>query len=658
MGDGKAALTVALDGRDAFVLQGAARELDKLEDQAAEKIFAQVDPTNYVIYLGAKGRGAEGLAAAARLPKLAKTPAEMSNAYSLWSSVTFSVTGDLALAAERARISVALDPKTTASHLMMMWLLMPQGHDEEALVQAREIATKREEDEPAWRNSDGVEFAKLQATDLRNATAGDFREALSEPCSRRCDTIGSDLKRAEYAARLHDLKLTRTLTASAEAEGQNDPEQQQRTGYFAAAAAGDWPAALASARAYLRVSQAIKIASGARDLQTATQVTPLLAYALARTGDVAAAHRAIDATPADCYLCLDMRGKIDALQGNWSGAQTWFARAVAASPSSVFAYADWGSMLLARGKPDAAIAKFKLANQKGPHFADPLEGWGEALMAKNQSHLALAKFAEAEQIRAQLGPAASEMGRGPRLCRQARRRQGAIRPRRRPRSHAIRKIRTGEGCLMSEETRTRRRRTASIRLAVSPGAGRRQPRQGRCLSRTTSAADTPARAAQANLASAPAPLQWLERRAFEASLAFAGAGGGGGAGLMVWGAAHANGLVIRAFSVPPDLAARGLTGEVVASKMLDEICVAQTLFNTVAQDPAVLANNWGNDIKVEIPETGISLGEVYRFLREWLGHETMVGGEIVRTPEGLAMTVVWPAATAPPMPGRRPDWAA
>ena len=47
--------------------------------------------------------------------------------------------------------------------------------------------------------------------------------------------------------------------------------------------------------------------------------------------------------------------------------------------------------------PDAAIAKFTLANQKGPHFADPLEMWGEALMAKNRSDLALAKFAEAEK---------------------------------------------------------------------------------------------------------------------------------------------------------------------------------------------------------------------------------------------------------------------
>jgi hypothetical protein len=55
-----------------------------------------------------------------------------------------------------------------------------------------------------------------------------------------------------------------------------------------------------------------------------------------------------------------------------------------------------GRALLAR-EGRRAIEKFKLANAKGPHFADPLEGWGETLMTKNQSHLALGKFAEVEK---------------------------------------------------------------------------------------------------------------------------------------------------------------------------------------------------------------------------------------------------------------------
>ena len=399
MGDGKAALTVALDGRDAFVLQGTARELDRLEDQAAEKIFAGVDPVNHVLYLSGKGRRADALAAAARLPQLAKTPAEMSDAYALWANETHYATGDLALAMTRARIAIAQDPKTTASRMELMNVLTALGHDEEAFAQAREIAGKRKEDEPAWRNSDGVVYAKLEASDLRNTTSGDFQQALLQPCYSRqfCSILGADLKRPEYAARLHDAKLSRTLIADAAATGLADAGQQQRARYFAALVTQDWSAALASAQADIHATQAIPFAPRLQNIMVATQVMPRLAYALARTGDMAGAHRAIDGTPGDCYQCLDMRGNIDAVQGNWDGAQAWFALAVSASPSSVFAYADWGSMLLAQGKPDAAIAQFKRANQKGPHFADALEFWGEALMAKSQSHLALAKFADANK---------------------------------------------------------------------------------------------------------------------------------------------------------------------------------------------------------------------------------------------------------------------
>jgi tetratricopeptide (TPR) repeat protein len=124
---------------------------------------------------------------------------------------------------------------------------------------------------------------------------------------------------------------------------------------------------------------------------------PLLAEALAQSGDFDGAQAAIEATPLDCYDCLRERGRIAALKMNWPVASDWFARAVVAAPSVPFAYDDWGAMLLARGDADAAIAKFTLAAEKGPHFADPLELWGEALMAQNRSDLALAKFTEAEK---------------------------------------------------------------------------------------------------------------------------------------------------------------------------------------------------------------------------------------------------------------------
>jgi tetratricopeptide (TPR) repeat protein len=52
------------------------------------------------------------------------------------------------------------------------------------------------------------------------------------------------------------------------------------------------------------------------------------------------------------------------------------------------------------------------------------------------------------------------------------------------------------------------------------------------------------------------------------------------------------------------------------------------------QAPTSIASNWSNDLKVEIPETGVSLGEINRYLRGWLGHETHISGEVVRLEGG------------------------
>src|SRR5262249_43569528 len=47
---------------------------------------------------------------------------------------------------------------------------------------------------------------------------------------------------------------------------------------------------------------------------------------------------------------------------------------------------------------------------------------------------------------------------------------------------------------------------------------------------------------------------------------------------------------------------------------------------------------WGNDIKVEIPETGVSIGEFRRFLREWLGNDIHITGEVWHTESGLTIS--------------------
>ncbi|MGA9794996.1 MAG: hypothetical protein WBQ17_05600 [Rhizomicrobium sp.] len=105
----------------------------------------------------------------------------------------------------------------------------------------------------------------------------------------------------------------------------------------------------------------------------------------------------------------------------------------------------------------------------------------------------------------------------------------------------------------------------------------------------------------------------------------------------VWDAANDNGLVIESFSVSPDLAAKGITGQVVASKVLDRLDAMQNATNS-DRAASSYANNWGDDVKVEIPDTGVSIGEFTRYLHVWLGHRTQITGDVYRTGNGYAVT--------------------
>ncbi len=108
--------------------------------------------------------------------------------------------------------------------------------------------------------------------------------------------------------------------------------------------------------------------------------------------------------------------------------------------------------------------------------------------------------------------------------------------------------------------------------------------------------------------------------------------------LMAWSASRADGVIIQPFSVPPDLAARGYTGQALAARVQDRLNRLQAQTQSV-RAAASYANDWGHDIKVEIPTTSVSLTDVSKALRQWLGHESHVGGDLVRTPTGLSLTV-------------------
>jgi tetratricopeptide (TPR) repeat protein len=110
-----------------------------------------------------------------------------------------------------------------------------------------------------------------------------------------------------------------------------------------------------------------------------------------------------------------------------------------------------------------------------------------------------------------------------------------------------------------------------------------------------------------------------------------------GIGAALWSAAHDDGVVIEAFNVPPDMQARGLTGSVVSSMLLDKLTDLQAHTDS-ARAPSSYASK-GDDIKVQIPDTGISISEAYRYLVGWLGHATHISGDVYRSARGITIVV-------------------
>jgi tetratricopeptide (TPR) repeat protein len=117
--------------------------------------------------------------------------------------------------------------------------------------------------------------------------------------------------------------------------------------------------------------------------------------------------------------------------------------------------------------------------------------------------------------------------------------------------------------------------------------------------------------------------------------------------LLLVHAARANALIVQSFQVPPALAAQGLSGQVVATEVLDRLADMQSQSESM-RAASSYDNNWGDDLKIDIPNTGATADQVWKLLRGWLGKETRISGEVIDTPEGLALT-----ARAGAKPGQR-----
>ncbi len=121
--------------------------------------------------------------------------------------------------------------------------------------------------------------------------------------------------------------------------------------------------------------------------------------------------------------------------------------------------------------------------------------------------------------------------------------------------------------------------------------------------------------------------------------------------LMVWRAAHANGFVVEPFSTPPALAARGLDGATLAKRFGDQL-VRIAIFGRGVEPRRSVTASLSDGVSIPIPTTGVSLDQLEQWLRNRLGRESRVTGEVAAAPDGrLTLTARIGATVLPTQTG-------
>ena len=382
-------------------------DFDELARKAAEAVYRTSQPYRFAQFLFQHGRSAESFEVISDLASNGPLT-ERGWAYTLWGTLDVNVSADLDTARKHCLKGLSYSGASTVpAEICLVGAETWSGHDEKAFQYSVPLELHSQENSPGI-SKVFFESNRLIAQGWLETITGDLQKSAkdwtlveSAPEFLGSAKLAPALAASAYAVN-HDPEAGRKIAATLEPDDDRSLLKLDAIWafsalptYWIAAASADWPAALTDA----------KVCDAWLDAHTPTDklfgqmrvvwIQPLVALAMAKTGDVAGAEALISATPLDCYLCARVRGQIAAIQRDWPTAERWFAEAVRQAPSLPFAYSEWGSILISKGDTSDALAKFTAAHEHGPHFADALKGWGDALARQGKWSLALAKYDEA-----------------------------------------------------------------------------------------------------------------------------------------------------------------------------------------------------------------------------------------------------------------------
>ncbi len=394
---GDLALTVRTGERSGVTFTAPEGQIDGLIRRGADAAFERTQPYRYSVFL----RRFDLAESDRVLEDMARRGSTNDRA---WAYLGLGVNAKDKLGTQAAlpleKVAEDLAPTLAPASQNIGFYELEIGHPE--VARAAFLRSGRTASAGGQVRADLIEPFRMRLQGALGMIAGDY-EAADNAWARATafGPQGLNLSIAAHRAMsrvgLHEIAVARTnLTRP-------DPTNPRPTGTTAtdvleATVAADladeaWVSALADGA---KAEAILQRAPGAREQQR-TRIDPLVAYAMARSGDVAGGQALIATTPLDSYDAVVMRGRIAELGGDHRLADHWFGQAVKLAPAIGFAPAEWAKVLLARGDIAGAIGRARQAHSNAPRFADPLEVWGEALLVKRDVRGALAKFSEAEK---------------------------------------------------------------------------------------------------------------------------------------------------------------------------------------------------------------------------------------------------------------------
>jgi tetratricopeptide (TPR) repeat protein len=413
--DGLELVVRSSDGMTVSV-QGPADQPEGLMRLAAERVYERTQPYRYAAYVGQQGQALpDGPEKQALYDRRSAIMARLLDSPSLndrvWALNGLASGPQVSTQDSSAILLTALEIDPEHPHILFNLWINSQifGHPEAALGYAQRIAASWSNPRNRTKvNQDRLQNYSLLSPALAAELQGDWLKAL-ELYTRLVDgsdrgTPGLRADRVRALIALHQPSALQSLIAADDlrALGRPGPGEQRFDLRAAAAAELDqWPEAVVALETW---EAEVAPTLSPRDRPRAqTRFRPRLAYARARTGDLAGAQALIATTPLDCYLCVRERARIAELAGDRPAADRWSAEARRQGPSLPFAFAERGQMLMARGDPAGAIAFYEQAVERGPRWADPQKYWGDALMAQGDEAGAIRKYRAAADRAPQWG---------------------------------------------------------------------------------------------------------------------------------------------------------------------------------------------------------------------------------------------------------------